>query len=238
MTPGASAAGHPLSPGATTWAVLDANAMIPPRLGDMLFDMNEMALYRPRWTADIEREFLDNFPPVVFGKTKAERKAIKENPPPEHVDSAKRRLSAFRGSAGPEFEVFGYGMPKHLRLVPPNVDPKDVHVVAAAIVVKFYADPADKVFIVSANVAHLDKIEVAKLGVEVLSPGQFIDAMAKTGDPRFESAMSRTMQDRTGKRAFGKEDLLACLLTHKAKKAADHLSKIWRVAVPSPGQHP
>lgn len=47
MTSGASAVGHPLSPGATTWAVLDANAMIPPRLGDMLFDMNEMGLYLP-----------------------------------------------------------------------------------------------------------------------------------------------------------------------------------------------
>ena len=228
-----SGVGHPLSPGATTWAVLDANAMIPPRLGDMLFDMSEMGLYQPRWTADIEREFVDNFPPVVFGKTKAERKAIKEKPAPEHVDSAKRRLSAFRGSTGPEFEVFGHRRPKYLRLVPPNVDPKDVHVVAAAIVVKAYADSIDKVFIVSANVAHLGKGDVAKLGIEVLSPGQFIDAMAKTGDSRFESAMARTIKDRAGKNAFGKHDLLACLLTHKAKKAAERLSKIWRVPVPS-----
>ncbi len=235
MTSGASSAGHPLSPGATTWAVLDANAMIPPRLGDMLFDMNEMGLYRPRWTADIEREFLDNFPPVVFGKTKPERKAIKENPSPEHVQAAKKRLAAFRGSAGPELEVFGYGLPRPLSLVPSGVDPKDVHVVAAAIVVRTYAEPADKVFIVSANLAHLDKSEVAKLRVEVLSPGQFIDAMANTGNPRFEEAMSRTIRDRAGKKAFGPEDLLACLLAHKARKAAERLSKLWNVPIPSVG---
>lgn len=175
---------------------------------------------------------------MVFGKTKAERQAIKENPRPEHVDSANRRLSAFRGSAGPEFEVFGYGLPMHLSLVPSKVDPKDVHVVAAAIVVKPYADPADKVLIVSANVAHLGKSEVARLGVEVLSPGQFVDAMAKTGDPRFESAMSRTIRDRAGKQPFGQADLLACLMTHKARKAAERLSKIWNVPVPSASRHP
>ena len=238
MTSGASSTGHPLSPDATTWAVLDANAMIPPRLGDMLFDMNEAGLYRPRRTADIEREFLDNFPPVVFGKTKPERKAIKENPTREQVQAAKRRLAAFQGSAGPEREVFGYGLPNHLSLVPSGIDPKDVHVVAAAIVVKAYAEPADKVFVVSANVAHLDKSEVAKLGIDVLSPGQFIDAMAKTGDPRFEAAMSRTIRDRAGKKAFGQEDLLACLLTHRARKAAERLSELWNVPVPSVGRHP
>ena len=233
MTSGASSAGHPLSPGATTWAVLDANAMIPPRLGDLLFDMNEMGLYLPRWTADIEREFLDNFPPVVFGKSRAQRKAIKENPSPEQVQSAQRRLAAFRGSAGPEREIFGYGQPQHLSRVPLGVDAKDVHVIAAAIVVKAYAEATDKIFVVSANVVHLDKSEVAKLGIEVLSPGQFIDEMAKTQDPRFEEAMSRTVQDLAGKKAFGQGDMLACLLTHKARKAAQLLSKLWNVPIPS-----
>jgi hypothetical protein len=124
-----------------------------------------------------------------------------------------------------------------MSLVPSGVDPKDVHVIAAAIVVKAYAEPKDRVFAVSANVAHLDKSEVAKLGIEVLSPGHFIDAMAKTGDPRFEEAMSQTIRDRAGK-AFGQEDLLSCLLTHKARKAAERLAKLWNVPVPSVGQHP
>jgi hypothetical protein len=238
MTKVASAAGHPLSPGATTWALLDANAMIPPRLGDMLFDMNEVGLYRPRWTANIEQEFVTNFPPVVFGKTKAERKAIKERPSPEQIQAAQGRLAAFRGSAGPEHEVFGYRQPEYRSQVPSGVDPKDVHVIAAAIVIKAYADRLDKVYVVSANVSHLDKGAVAKLGIEVLSPGQFIDAMAKTGDPRFEEAMAQTIRDRAGKRTFGKEDLLACLLTHKAKKAFEHLSKRWNMTARSLGRHP
>ena len=204
----------------------------------MLFDMNEVGLYRPRWSADIEQEFVNNFPPVVFGKTKAERKAIKESPSPAQVQAAQGRLAAFRGSAGPEREVFGYGLPEYLSRVPSGVDPKDVHVIAAAIVVKSYAEPIDKVFVVSANVSHLDKSAVAKLGIEVLSPGQFIDAMAKTGDPRFEEAMSRTVRDRAGKKAFGKEDLLACLLTHKAKKASEYLSKLWNVTAARLGHPP
>jgi hypothetical protein len=231
MTKGARSAGHPLSPGATTWALLDANVMIPPRLGDMLFDMNELGPYRPRWSADIEQEFVDSFPPAVFGKTKAERKVIKESPSPAQVQAAQGRLAAFRGSARPEHEVYGYRLPEYLRQVPSGVDPKDVHVIAAAIVIKSYAEAMDKVFVVSANVSHLDKSAVAKLGIEVLSPGQFTDAMSKTGDPCFEEAMLRTIRDRAGKRAYGQEDLLACLLTHKARKAAERLSKRWNVPV-------
>ena len=238
MTLGVSSVGHPLSPGATTWAVLDANAMIPPRLGDMLFDMNEMGLYRPRWTTEIEQEFLANFPSVVFGQTKQQRKAIKERPSPEQVQAAKNRLAAFRSSAGPEHKVFGHGLPKPLSQVPTGVDPKDVHVVAAALVIKAYAEPADRVFIISANVSHLAKSEVAKRDVEVVSPGQFINDMSKTGDPRFEAAISRTILDRAAKKAFGRADLLSCLLTHKADKAAERLSKLWNLPVPSVRQIP
>jgi len=79
---------------------------------------------------------------------------------------------------------------------------------------------------------------VAKLGIEVLYPGQFIDAMATTGDPRFEEAMWRTIRDRTGKKAFGQEHLLACLLTHKSRKAAQLLSKLWGVPTASAEKQP
>jgi len=229
---------HPLSPGGATWAVLDANAMIPPRLGDMLFDMNEEGLYQPRWTVDIEEEFLANFPPVVFGKTKQQRNEIKARPTPEQMEAAKRRLRAFQGSAGPEHKIFGHCLPKYLSQVPAAVDPKDVHVVSAALVAKAYAEPFDRECIVSANVSHLAPGRVALLGVEVVSPEEFIDEMSKTNDPRFEAAMQRTIQDRARKEEFGKKELLTSLLGHKAAAAAKHLSRLWKVAIPTLAQRP
>jgi hypothetical protein len=38
-----------LSPGGKTLALLDTNALLPPRLSDILFDMCLERLYCPRW---------------------------------------------------------------------------------------------------------------------------------------------------------------------------------------------
>jgi hypothetical protein len=107
-----------------------------------------------------------------------------------------------------------------------------------ALVVKAYAEPADKVFIISANVSHLARSEVARRGVEVRSCGPFINDMSKTGDPRFDVAMSRTIRDSEAMKPFGPADLLSCRSTHKRGKAPERLSKLWNVPVPSVGQSP
>lgn len=53
-------ADHPLSPGGAPLAVLDANALLPPRLSDLLFDLFIGGLDQPRWTHAIETEFIKN----------------------------------------------------------------------------------------------------------------------------------------------------------------------------------
>jgi hypothetical protein len=59
---------HPLSPAGSTLAILDANALLPPRLSDLLFDLFMVGLYQPRWTRTIEAEFIRHFGAVVLAK--------------------------------------------------------------------------------------------------------------------------------------------------------------------------
>ena len=49
---------QPLSNGGATLLILDANALLPPRLSDMLFDLHLARLFSPRWTQKIEAEFI------------------------------------------------------------------------------------------------------------------------------------------------------------------------------------
>lgn len=86
-------ADHPLSPGGVSLAVLDACALLPPRLSDVLFDLTLEGLYLPHWTAEIEDEFLRNFQAVTGAATPG---------------GAARRLGAFRAAARMRHEIFGH----------------------------------------------------------------------------------------------------------------------------------
>lgn len=70
---------HPLSPGGSTLAVLDANVLLPPRLSDILFDMFMVGLYYPRWTQTIEGEFIRNFGAVALAENAQEMTGGKTN---------------------------------------------------------------------------------------------------------------------------------------------------------------
>lgn len=70
---------HPLSPGGSTLAVLDANVLLPPRLSDILFDMFMVGLYCPRWTQTIEGEFIRNFGAVAWAENAQEMTGWKTN---------------------------------------------------------------------------------------------------------------------------------------------------------------
>jgi hypothetical protein len=99
---------HPLSPAGSTYAVLDANALLPPRLSDVLFDLRD--LYFPRWTVDIEREFLRNWAQVVKRVSGAELKAYKAaSPHPDDERKAEKRLNAYHNAVGDEYRLIGYG---------------------------------------------------------------------------------------------------------------------------------
>ena len=68
-------ADHPLSPGGFSLAVLDACALLPPRVSDVLFDLALEGLYLPHWTAEIEDEFLRNFQAVTGAAARRRRSA-------------------------------------------------------------------------------------------------------------------------------------------------------------------
>jgi hypothetical protein len=225
---------HPLSNGGATLAILDANALLPPRLSDMLFDLHLAGLFSPRWTEKIEAEFIRNFGPVVFGKNKAERRAFaSKTPDPRHVRAAQRRLECFRSAVGPEYELLLYDQPSYIARVPPTVDSGDVHIVSAALVALDYAqefEQDDKVFIVSSNLKHLAVNDLKALGITVVSPGTFIDLLYAAEPGRVEQALLKSISDLSSP-AITKEHLLTFLRCHKAMKAAAGFSKRWQSAI-------
>jgi hypothetical protein len=76
---------HPLSEEGFTYVLLDTCVLIPSRLSDVLFDLMLDGLFYVFWTADIEKEFLKNWPLV---HTRAH-------------SAGPRRLSAFKNAALP-----------------------------------------------------------------------------------------------------------------------------------------
>jgi predicted nucleic acid-binding protein len=93
-------------------AVLDACVLFPAALRDTLLRAADAGLYQPRWSAEILEEVRRNL--VEKGK---------------QPDLIQRLINTLR-EAFPEAEVSGY---QHLTATMPN-DPKDRHVLAAAVV--------------------------------------------------------------------------------------------------------
>ena len=223
---------HPLSDGGATLAVLDANVLLPPRLSDMLFDLHLAGLFSPRWTQKTEAEFIKNFGMVVYGKSKTRQKPITFNAPdPMHVQAGERRLGCFRSAVGPDYELLLHDLPMYIAKVPPKVDQGDVHIVSAALVALEYTQQfgqKDKVYIVSSNLKHLAVDDVKALGINVVSPGKFIDLLYEAEPGRVEQALSKSLSDLSSP-ALTRQDLLEILKGHKAAQTATGLSKRWRL---------
>ena len=110
--------GHPLSPGGNTFVLLDACVLLPSRLSDVLFDLMLAGLYFAYWTADVEAEFLRNWPHV-------------------HLDapaSGPKRLKAFQRAIQHGHLISGYDEDVFMSSVPARVHPNDRHLIAAALV--------------------------------------------------------------------------------------------------------
>ncbi|MBW8833161.1 MAG: hypothetical protein JF606_28035, partial [Burkholderiales bacterium] len=181
MRPTARVADQPLSPEGDTLVVLDTCALLPPRLSDVLFDLALEGLYLPHWTAEIEAEFLRTFQTATGAAS---------------ADGGARRLRAFRGAACMRHEVFGHMDPVALDQVPASIDEKDVHVASVALMLARAADLSiDKVLLVTANLDDLSPAALSGLGVAVLSPGAFIDALHGAAPVRVERALANTITD-------------------------------------------
>ncbi len=208
-------ADHPLSPGGFSLAVLDACALLPPRLSDVLFDLALEGLYLPHWTAEIEDEFLRNFQTVTGAVT---------------PDGGARRLGAFRAAARMRHEIFGHMDPSAIARVPATVDKKDAHVASAALMLARSAEAGvDRVFLVTANLEDLPPGELAIQGVVTLSPGAFVDALHAADPERVQSALTRTFADLKNP-PYTAAELLAALSLHGASATVKSLSKAWGVA--------
>lgn len=208
---------HPLSPEGHTLAILDACVLIPPRLSDVLFDLHGVGLYTPHWTCDIETEFLRNW-----------GKVVKDSP----NSSAQNRLRCFQDATKRRHEVFGYGKQEFIQLVPKEVHAGDVHVISAALVLQSAADPkVDKIMVVTSNSAHMAASNTAKLGVEIIRPGAFIDKLCALAPERVEMALSNTVAD-LKKPPYSKAELLGALDVHGAKSTVRAFLEIWGVRLP------
>ena len=202
-----------LSPDGETFVIMDANVLIPPRLSDILFDLALAGLYYPHWTAEIEAEFLKNWP-IVVGQTIVD------------VAQAQHRLSCFR-NAIPGYQVLG-----HMALigqVPANVNAKDRHVAAAGLALRDYSEDNDEVLIVSSNVKDLAKANLAAMGVEVVRPGEFVDRLYAARSSVVEGAM-RQVVGALAKPPYTRDQLLSVLKLHGASATAAGLEATWRTA--------
>jgi hypothetical protein len=221
---------HPLSPGGTTFALLDANVLLPPRLSDVIFDLSGAGLFSARWTETIESEFLRNWAAVV---DKACRRSNRQPlaARPASLSKALARLQCYRNAVR-DFEVYGAEEGFVVEQVPDAVDFADRHVAAAAIVLLNYANrsgTADRVLIVSANVKHLAAKEMHVIGIEVVSPGQFIDMLFLADRGLVELALGKTLAD-LKQPPYTRACLLDALALHGAKKTVHHLARAWNVA--------
>lgn len=220
---------HPLSGSGLTMAVLDTNAILSPRLSDVLFDLHGAGLYFPRWTADIESEFLDHWAEVVLARTKADRKAMRlASADPVHLQLATRRLKCFRAAVGVEYEVFGYQRKSVMDRVPEKVDSGDKHLVAAALVLRDYCEQDDQIYLVSDNTKHLAVKEVATLGIEVVKPGKFVDRLFAVAPDRVAAALERTITDLKNP-PYTREQMLGALQLHGASRVVSHFEKAWNL---------
>ena len=226
------AADHPLSPGGVTHALLDTNALLPPRLSDVLFDLCLQGLFTAKWTLDIETEFLRNWPKVV-ARQRGATSAVSAKQAAIEQAKARRRLACFKGAVA-EHEVFGYDNPAVPARVPSAVNPGDRHVIAAGLVMLNYAQElnvSDKVYIVSNNRHHLAAHEVARLGICVVSPGEFIDRLTQLDGTRVGFALERSVSSLENP-PYTRQQLLDALLLHGAQKTVQHFASTWGQSLP------
>ena len=226
---------HPLIPGGVIFALLDTNALIPPRLSDVLFDLACKRLYFPRWTQKIEEEFIENWAEVIAGVARATRRTRKASniaPMPEHVAGARNRLSKYRAAVGRnDWEVIGYDDKDVTDRVPKEVDAGDVHLAAACLVISDSLSEeagSHRVLLISNNVKHLAAPALGRLGVEVFTPGDFIDLMCLAQPSLVEESLCKTVEDLND---YSKEKLLTDLSLHKANKTVALFENKWHIKI-------
>lgn len=230
---GFGVASHPLTPQGKTYAILDANALLAPRLSDILFDLQSAGFYSARWTAEIEAEFLRNWANVIYPPRRQKQPGFVMPALATIAAAPNRRLNAFRSATGPEYEIVGHMAAHALANVPAKVDAGDKHLASAALhwqslVTEF--EPNSRVVLVTKNVRHMAVSEMRKLGMAVVKPGAFIDAFL-TVPADLEAVLLQTVSDLKNP-PIKREDLLGALKLHGAAKTVAHFEQYWGLTAP------
>lgn len=142
---------------------------------------------------------------------------------------AKERLELYK-SAAPQYEVSGHDAASVRARVPAAVVGDDMHVAAAALVLRDYAQRYrflnDRVYIVSSNLKHLAVAEMRRLGVLVVAPGRFIDSLTNVADTRVAIALNNCVSSLKNP-PYTRARLLDALALHGARATALHFARVW-----------
>ena len=144
-------------------AVLDANVLYGAFGRDVLLRLAAAGLYRPRWTARIEAEWTG----ALLGAR------------PDITPARLARTRAAMARAFPDAAVVGYESHEEGLRLP---DPDDRHVVAAAV-----GGGAGEV--VTWNLVDFPDAALRPLGVEAVSPDDFVGSMAEADPDRVAAVL-------------------------------------------------
>lgn len=118
--------------------------------------------------------------------------------------------------------------------VPHAVYAADKHVAAAGLVLLDYArqfNARDKVYILSSNLKHLAPVDMKRLGIEVVSPGKFIDDLTLVDSARVDSALNKSVGSLKNP-PYTRQLLLGALLVHGAKSTVQYFARAWGERLP------
>lgn len=180
-------------------AILDANVLYPSFLRDLLLSLAEVYLYRPKWSEEIEDEWLRN-----LHKNRA-----------DIPSSNLERTAILMNRAFPDAKVEGYNALIQSLTLP---DPDDRHVLAAAILGK-----AD--VIVTSNLSDFPNEELIKFNVQAISPDEFVLNLIDLDGGKAKNALEN-MQARRKNPPVTIEELINMMENRELINSAAEFEKI------------
>lgn len=180
-------------------AILDANVLYPSFLRDLLLSLAEVCLYRPKWSEEIEDEWLRN-----LHKNRA-----------DIPSSNLERTAILMNRAFPDAKVEGYNALIQSLTLP---DPDDRHVLAAAILGK-----AD--VIVTSNLSDFPNEELIKFNVQAISPDEFVLNLIDLDGGKAKNALEN-MQARRKNPPVTIEELINMMENRELINSAAEFEKI------------
>jgi predicted nucleic acid-binding protein len=174
-------------------AVIDANVLYSSYLRDLLLELGREGLFEPRWSKEILKE--------------VQRALVKKFPGTEAQQSHKVTLL---NRAAPSAMI-----DDHLHLVDGLVstDPKDRHVLAAAI-------RAQSGALVTFNVKHFPADMFETYGIELLNPDDFLFDLADLNESHFVRVVSQVISN-YARPALTVTDFASVMYKSQCPKIAD-----------------